>query len=763
MRTATLVALLLVPGALVAARWTAATDPPASPAAVLERLWAESAARALRSGDLPTWQPDVNLGIPLAAATYAGPWYPPHLVGALGGARLAALVLGAQLALGALGLFLFLRTQGCSFGARLVGSLAFAGSGFVALRLDRPGLLEAAVWLPWALWAAERAERGARGALVGVFTALAALAGAVALPVAGTLVVVLRALGRCRGRALARVLGFVALGWVGAALAWVPDLEAWRLDGAAARAGPPSSPAAASPEPTDDAAAPRAALATLFLPRLLAPLPGSAATGPLAWWLGAPAGVVDLDGAADSAYLGIAVLLLATAAAVATPRKAAFPLVLLLATGALAWRAPPPLPGDGLGLARDATGIAWPLAAWLAALGADALAERRRGAGLALGWTVVLVAGLALPLALVVDPSELAPRLEARSAERHGAVFEEARRAWPEGAAVRATERLVDDGRWLLGLALLAGLGALVAGIVRRRAEPRAAPFLVALPWFVAIPLDAARLAFAESARGPTPPAELADALRTAARNGRVIRLGDPARLALVAPPGALARAGISELGVPTERPSGSLARLFGPVPGVWHGRAFLALAGVEALGHPALGVARVGAVLSDRRLEHPSLELALALPGAFAYRYRAGAGPEGEPRADGEQPCRTQVFATRDALEADAPRRGATPDWQPGEQTLYRHTPDRLDVVVRGTGGGWLVLFEAWYPGWKATVDGRDALLERALSAVRALPIPAGDVMVRTKFEPASLRVGASLSALAWLVLGVFLFRARG
>jgi hypothetical protein len=89
------------------------------------------------------------------------------------------------------------------------------------------------------------------------------------------------------------------------------------------------------------------------------------------------------------------------------------------------------------------------------------------------------------------------------------------------------------------------------------------------------------------------------------------------------------------------------------------------------------------------------------------------------------------------------------------------REAPDRLDAQVESARGGRLVFHEAWHPGWKAVVDGEDAELEREGGLYRTVLVPAGSVLVRTKFEAFSLRLGAWTSFAA-LILVLALARAR-
>jgi len=92
-----------------------------------------------------------------------------------------------------------------------------------------------------------------------------------------------------------------------------------------------------------------------------------------------------------------------------------------------------------------------------------------------------------------------------------------------------------------------------------------------------------------------------------------------------------------------------------------------------------------------------------------------------------------------------------------PGEIEVRRPSPEELEIDVRGTSGGWLVISEAWDEGWVARTNGARTQLVRADHALRALRVPAGDSMVRLSYRPLSLRIGAGITAFA-LALAVWL-----
>ena len=84
---------------------------------------------------------------------------------------------------------------------------------------------------------------------------------------------------------------------------------------------------------------------------------------------------------------------------------------------------------------------------------------------------------------------------------------------------------------------------------------------------------------------------------------------------------------------------------------------------------------------------------------------------------------------------------------------TDWRSERDALSFRVDAPEPGWVVVNEAYYPGWVAEVDGRPAPIERANGLVRALPVPAGTHAVTMRFEPPAARWRWGL-LLSWCVL---------
>jgi len=95
--------------------------------------------------------------------------------------------------------------------------------------------------------------------------------------------------------------------------------------------------------------------------------------------------------------------------------------------------------------------------------------------------------------------------------------------------------------------------------------------------------------------------------------------------------------------------------------------------------------------------------------------------------------------------------------------EQLVRIAPTSLDVEVKLRAPGVLVVSEPWYPGWRATVDGKPAPMLRVDYALRGVALPAGRHVVEMAYESAPLKRGAWITLLALTgVTVITLWRAR-
>jgi hypothetical protein len=97
-----------------------------------------------------------------------------------------------------------------------------------------------------------------------------------------------------------------------------------------------------------------------------------------------------------------------------------------------------------------------------------------------------------------------------------------------------------------------------------------------------------------------------------------------------------------------------------------------------------------------------------------------------------------------------------------PGQVAIRTYEPERVVLHVEATDPAWLVLTDAFYPGWRATVDGCPTSIFRADLLFRALPIDPGTHHVVFSFRPPTVQAGIAISLsaiviwiLAWFMIG--------
>jgi hypothetical protein len=97
--------------------------------------------------------------------------------------------------------------------------------------------------------------------------------------------------------------------------------------------------------------------------------------------------------------------------------------------------------------------------------------------------------------------------------------------------------------------------------------------------------------------------------------------------------------------------------------------------------------------------------------------------------------------------------RLSAIPRHTPSQAVVTDYQLNRVSVDVQAAADGLLVLTDAYYSGWQATVDDVPATIFAADGVFRAVWIPTGAHHVEFRFEPASLRWSLLITAIALIV----------
>ncbi|MBI3241339.1 MAG: YfhO family protein [Chloroflexi bacterium] len=129
--------------------------------------------------------------------------------------------------------------------------------------------------------------------------------------------------------------------------------------------------------------------------------------------------------------------------------------------------------------------------------------------------------------------------------------------------------------------------------------------------------------------------------------------------------------------------------------------------------------------------------------------------------RAPGFDPFATAV------IRPPSPLFGALPNGGEGRGegavTVIGDYPGHLSLTVTTDSPALLVISEAYYPGWAASVNGQPAPALEADAYLLAVPVPAGDSTVELSYRPITLLVGALVSLLSLAVCTLLIvFRPR-
>ena len=120
----------------------------------------------------------------------------------------------------------------------------------------------------------------------------------------------------------------------------------------------------------------------------------------------------------------------------------------------------------------------------------------------------------------------------------------------------------------------------------------------------------------------------------------------------------------------------------------------------------------------------------------------------------------RTEVILEVDPGEAELPPSTVA---RPNEVNITSYEPEQLTITAEAQTGGFLVLTDLFYPGWKAFVNDREVTIFRANYLFRAVHVDPGSSVVRFEYRPASFRFGATISVITAAVvagIGVWTWR---
>lgn len=91
----------------------------------------------------------------------------------------------------------------------------------------------------------------------------------------------------------------------------------------------------------------------------------------------------------------------------------------------------------------------------------------------------------------------------------------------------------------------------------------------------------------------------------------------------------------------------------------------------------------------------------------------------------------------------------------------LTSYAPNKLVYQTSASKPGVVVFSEIYYPGWKATIDGKSTDIARADYILRAMNVPAGKHQIEMSFDPESLKITETIAfiSVGLLLVGIIFF----
>lgn len=92
----------------------------------------------------------------------------------------------------------------------------------------------------------------------------------------------------------------------------------------------------------------------------------------------------------------------------------------------------------------------------------------------------------------------------------------------------------------------------------------------------------------------------------------------------------------------------------------------------------------------------------------------------------------------------------------------LRRYEPNKVSFITSSDGTALLFLSDTYYPGWKASIDGKETKIYVADYAFRAVKVPKGDHKIEFYYFPEAFKNGLILTGVALIVLAGHYFLLR-
>ncbi|MEX1247348.1 MAG: YfhO family protein [Anaerolineales bacterium] len=119
-------------------------------------------------------------------------------------------------------------------------------------------------------------------------------------------------------------------------------------------------------------------------------------------------------------------------------------------------------------------------------------------------------------------------------------------------------------------------------------------------------------------------------------------------------------------------------------------------------------------------------------------------------------------TYMVIERVDGAADRMCDLPSRSVSSAAIVEESANRVAISVDSRRGGWLVVADTWYPGWRAFASGEEITIFPADGLFRAVYLERGEYVLEFVYLPVSFTIGSAISVLAGIALPVVWFWKR-
>lgn len=168
--------------------------------------------------------------------------------------------------------------------------------------------------------------------------------------------------------------------------------------------------------------------------------------------------------------------------------------------------------------------------------------------------------------------------------------------------------------------------------------------------------------------------------------------------------------------------------------------------------------------IVSDNQVNHPNLKLVFT-GGSYIYEnsdflprayIAVNAVYSQEKQSTFSALLNSEFKPGKDVIISDSEPQVLKDPATKHKVTIAEYSPNEVVLDVESDGEGFLVLSDAYYSAWKATVNSKEAEILRANHALRAVRIEQGRSQVKFYYESGMFKAGAVISAVTIILMAL-------